>query len=443
MSGHQDQEEARNPVATTGDLMKVFKYQQIPGVDDIWLLGRSNVSYKVVSSSAFNWDKPLVMAETYAAYRQLTKKVAYKTAMDQAAMGVTLQIGNRSRKDTWTLGPNQQGGEGPDEPGAEMGRFIGRTSYLLRHGRHAADVAVLYPIAALQAAYAFATPAISTTHRLGSSTDFYYALEGGIIPPEIDYMDLGELFFRGLRVDYTYLHPEVLEGRTIIDKGRLIIDNRENREEFRVLVVPGGDTISLASARKMAEFYRSGGAVIATRKLPTRSAEFNQDAEVRRIVDEVFGLPVHQPMTAEIRAATDDFKTWFVHPNPAGGKAFFLPQPDANMVNTVLKEALPVRDVEIQQPPMWPAKLGAAYDGALTYIHKVKDGRDIYFFANSQDTPVDTKVLLRGRKTLGVWNPHTGERGKADLQYADSGSETVTAVHLVLPPVSATFYVQE
>ena len=31
--------------------------------------------------------------------------------------------------------------------------------------------------------------------------------------------------------------------------------------------------------------------------------------------------------------------------------------------------------------PMWPVKMGRAYDGALTYLHKVKDGRDIYFFA--------------------------------------------------------------
>ncbi len=443
MAGHQDQEESRNPVPTTGDLMKVFKHQQIPGVDDIWLLGRTNVSYKIVTSSAFNWDKPLVMAETYAAYRQLDKKTVYKTAMDQFAMGVSLQIGNRSRKDTWTLGPNQQGGEGPEEPGAEMGRFIGRLSYLLRHGRHVADVAVLYPIAALQSAYAFATPATSATRRLGSSTDFYYALEGGVLPPEIDYMDLGELLFRGIRVDYTYLHPEVLEGRTIIDKGRLVFDNQENREEFRVLVVPGGDTVSLASARKMQEFYRSGGIVIATRKLPARGTELKQDDEVRSIVEEVFGMPDKKPMTAEIRAFTDDFKTCFVHPNAAGGKAFFLPQPDANMVSAVLKEALPIRDVEVQQAPAWPVKMGSAYNGALTYIHKVKDGKDIYFFSNSQDTPVDTKVVLRGRKNLTIWNPHTGERQKAELQEGESGSEAVTTLHLTLPPVTATFYVQE
>ena len=47
----------------------------------------------------------------------------------------------------------------------------------------------------------------------------------------------------------------------------------------------------------------------------------------------------------------------------------------------------------------------AVCDGALTCLHKVKDGRDIYFFANSQDVPVDTKVVLRGAKNLALPRP--------------------------------------
>jgi hypothetical protein len=43
---------------------------------------------------------------------------------------------------------------------------------------------------------------------------------------------------------------------------------------------------------------------------------------------------------------------------------------------------LPLGDVEIREP-MAPLLRGPDYDGALTYIHKVKDDRDIYFFANS------------------------------------------------------------
>jgi hypothetical protein len=354
----------------------------------------------------------------------MSPTIALRTAMDQFAMGINIQLGGR-----------------PREIGPEMDRFVGRMSYLLRGGRHVADAAVLYPIAALQAAYAFAKPSASV--RPGSSPDFYYALEGGIVPPEIDYMDLGEMLYRAIRVDYTYLHPDVLVNRCGVERQRLILNNKLNHEEFRVMILPGGDTLSADVAKKVLEFYRGGGTIIATRKLPSKSAEFNRDKEVREMAAEVFGIPTDNPMTAQIAVVVDDFKNYFVNRNDAGGRGYFLPQPDINILNTVLKEAIGVRDVDIQQPPMWPVKMGRAYDGALTYIHKVKGDRDIYFFANSSDKPIDTKVVLRGNKNLAVWNPHTGERRNAEAEKSESAGQPVTTVHLVLPPVTSTFFVQE
>ncbi len=426
LAGHMDQEEARNPAAIHGDLMKVFQHQQIPGIDDIYYPGRANVAYKIVTSAAFNYDRPECIAETYAAYRNTNSPAVYlRTALDQYAMGINMQIAARRLR----------------ENGPEMDRLVGRMSYLLRGGRHVADVAVLYPIAALQADYRFATPAGSTPANSGS--DFYYALEGGIVPPETDYMDLGEMLYRALRVDYTYVHPEILVGRCSVEQHKLVLNNQENREEFRVLFLPGGDTLSADAARKILEFYRGGGTIIATRKLPSRSAEFNRDQEVRAMAAEVFGVPDDNPMTAEIRPVVDDFKSYFVNRNAAAGRGYFLPQPELKIVKAVLDEVLPVRDVDIQEPPMWPVKMGMAYDGALTYIHKVKAGRDIYFFANSSDQPVDTKVAFRGDKNLELWNPQTGEKQKVEGVKSELAGTPVTTVPLVLPPLTGAFFVQE
>jgi hypothetical protein len=436
MSGHVDQEEPRNPVGVQGDLMKVFKHQHIPGIDDIWWTGRSNVSYKVVSSAAFNYDRPLVMAETYAAYMtgQTTPKIAYRTAMDQHAMGANLQIGNRPSNDDPTMG-------------SVMSAYVGRMEYLLRGGRHVADIAMLYPIAALQADFNFAQPVrvepVIPGARGGGEPNFYYALEGGVLAPENDHMELGEMLYRGMRLDFTYLHPEVLEGKGLVEGARLVLNNKENREEFRVVIIPGSSTISIASARKLLEFYRSGGTVIATHRLPVRSAEFRKDREVQQIIGEVFGIPAYGPMTAAIRAYTDDFKTFFAHPNASGGKAFFLPQPEPKMLDAVLKEAILMQDVDIQQPPVWPVKMNRAYEGALTYIHKIKDGRDIYFFANSTDEPVDTNVVLRGNKNLESWNPHTGEKSKAQFAASENAGQPFTTVRVVLPALTSAFFVEE
>jgi hypothetical protein len=88
---------------------------------------------------------------------------------------------------------------------------------------------------------------------------------------------------------------------------------------------------------------------------------------------------------------------------------------------------------------MAPLRRGNEYEGALTYIHKVKDGRDIYFFANSSPKNIDTKVTLRGKKALSVWNPHTGGQETAEF----SAAEAATTVHLVLPAVSSRFYISQ
>lgn len=106
----------------------------------------------------------------------------------------------------------------------------------------------------------------------------------------------------------------------------------------------------------------------------------------------------------------DGYKNYFAKRNPSGGRSFFPLQPDIKLLNTVLKEVIPLRDVDIHEPPTWPVKLYPDYDGALTYIHKVKDGKDIYFFANSRDTAVDTRAVLRGRKALELWDPLSGVR---------------------------------
>jgi alpha-L-rhamnosidase len=427
--GHLDQEEPVNPTPLNGDLMKTFEHQAIPTVDDIWWWGRSNVSYKIVTSSGFNWDKPMVAAETYAAYRVLDEKIAFSVAMDQFAMGVNFQIPARTPQ--------------PKRP--ELNDYVGRLSYLLQHGRHVADIAVLYPAPSLLAAYHNAGGVDfprASTEPAPQITETAYAREGGPVFG-VDYEALGESLFRGLRVDYTYLHPDVLTARSTIANGKIVLNNQENREEFSVLFLPAGDTISVAAAARIQEFYEKGGKIIATGQLPTRSAEFGKDAEVRRIVYDVFGVGPDEPLKADLRRAQDRqnfYVFWYyTRKNESGGQAMFLPNTQPWLVDYALRQVLPTRDVDIQQPIVMP-KVGPDYDGALTYIHKIKDGRDIYFFANSTANPIDTKVILRGPKTLRIWNPHTG----ASAQPAEvSPGNTTTAVRLVLPPTTSLFLISD
>jgi hypothetical protein len=432
--GHFDQEEPVSPVGVNGDLMKVFEHQGVPGVDDIYFHGRSNPGYKIVASAAFNYDKPVVFAETYAAYAKLDERVVYKVAMDQYAMGVNLQVTSGGPQ-LWNSAYMPQ-----------FNNYLGRLSYLLQRGRHVADVAVLYPIAALQSAYKFdggqhVSPAPDPAPRVNGEVS---AREGGIVPREIDYQDIGEALFRGLRVDYTYLHPEVLGARCSVEGKSIVLNNQENREEYKVLIVPGGDTMPVAAAAKIREFYEKGGVVIATSKLPTGSAEFGRDKEIRTMVADVFGLPVDDPPTADLQRAMNGrlVSFYFSKRNTAGGQSYFLPKPEPWVLDWAMNRVLPVRDVKVEAPLPF-LKQGPDYEGALTYIHKLKAGHDIYFFANSTENKVDTKVTLRGRKSLKIWNPHTGETLPAEFTNTEAGGQAVTTIHLVLPSVSSLFYVTE
>jgi hypothetical protein len=437
-SGHLDQEEIPNPVPINGDLMKAFEHQDIPGHDDIFYLGRANRGYKVVTSAAFNYDKPIVMAETYAAYRKMDQNTLFRVAMDQFAMGINLQIPAADSVK-----------RASDVP--RFNDYVARLSYMLRHGRHVADIAVLYPIASLQGCYRFSSePIPEDPRRDDAGVKALYNLQGpawkwaylgGIPPPEIDYMDIGETLFRELRLDYTYLHPEVLTQKCLISGNKLVLNNRENREEYRVLIVPGGNTISVAAARKIGDFHRHGGIVIATSKLPYLSAEPRHASEVQQIIGGIFGIPTADLVAG--RVPIHNSRGYYLNGNSAGGKAFFLPKAEARLLNSVLQEAIPVRDVEIHQAA-WSLKSGTDYDGALTYIHKAKNGRDIYFFSNSSPRNVDAAVTLRGAKDLSIWNPHSGAREEQTrAQHSDIRGNPVTTIRLSLAPFTSTFYVQK
>lgn len=418
LSGHMDQEEIPNPSMANGDLMKVFKYQQVPGTDDVFWWGRMNPGYKVVSSSAFNWDKPLVWAETYAAYQECSREIVYKAAMDQYAMGVNMQT-------PFPHAIEQHMGE---EEMQEFNEYIGRLSYLLQGGRHVADVAVLYPIAAARAYNVF-----------GEGWEYGYM--GGVVPDDLDYMQVGEDLYRGMQVDYTYLHPEVLEERCMIRGDALILDNEVNREDYRVVILPGGSTLALETARKLLEFFRSGGKIIATSRLPEYAAGFGEDEQLRRIIREIF---------ADGR-----------NHNDAGGEALFIEQSSREALEDVLDGMLPVRDLRFEGIPdyqgslveyqyglqldsrEWMQMQKPAYTGAVTYIHKVREGKDIYFISNSTEKGINPDVLLRGRKHLAAWDPHTGSHEKLEAAMLQIQGEECTRVRLELPSAGSVFLISE
>jgi hypothetical protein len=106
--------------------------------------------------------------------------------------------------------------------------------------------------------------------------------------PEADYVYLGELLATRVCRDYTFLHPEVLDERCSVKGNRITLNNEINREEYKVLILPGHRTIRWSNLKKIKHFCDNGGKVIATGQLPYKSAEFGRDAEVVAAIKAMF-----------------------------------------------------------------------------------------------------------------------------------------------------------
>jgi hypothetical protein len=545
LTGHVDQEEILNPVATCGDLMKAFKYQDIPAVDQIFYYGRSSFIYKVISSAANNYDRPLVATECFGAISRMPVINLYKEAMDQFAKGINLM---EPHAVWYTDAVDIQPDLSPASAkfGATLPAFneyIGRLQGLLQGGRLVADIAMLYPIASLQGRYHFGEgdPGM-----------------GGVIPAEADYLDIGEMLSLDIRRDFTYLHPEILDEKCRVRKGKLELLNAGSPGEFTVFILPGSQTVSVGNLQKIQKFYEQGGTVIATSLLPAHSDEFGKDDAVQKIITSIFGEaaydrrglirvtasstwntggfipsyavdgrpgtgwkpaqatlkgewieigfggeravsgiritgPDDRPCSFRVqyqrgteridagrwegagtvkevtfpavsthsirillesgekdkvvlheieilddrnRNILSEIKTSIQNTNDRGGKAFFIPAPNPALLQAILHSSGTACDVRFEQSP-------AVTGGNLTYIHKKRDGRDIWFFANSSETPVDVPVLLKGAFRLQLWNPHTGALSACPAIAETKMGLPFTRVQLKLGPVESVFLVAE
>ena len=389
-TGHQDQEEVLNPVSVSGDLMLCGKYMDIPGIDKIGGDRPAELFYKVVSSSAANWDKKLVMSETFGAMGNIPVRELYAIAMDQYTKGINQLIPHAvwyNDRDVTFLPELSWRNPLYNRELPDFNRFLSRLNYLMRReGRTVADIAVLYPIQTLQAGHYLDGP------------EGYYA--GGVKIPGTDYIRVASMLSDTLTRDFTYLHPEVLE-RCPVRGGQLHLDNEVNHQHYRVLILPGVKCISPECLRVVERFRKAGGRVIFTTSLPDRSANYDATNE-------------------EIARRTQQMLS--ARNNPA----VFLPEPDTKTLLAAL-EAGYTPDVTVEGAP------------TLRCIHRICDGRHIYYFANVGTEPLDARILLRDEVSLRSFDPHTGDSAPFAAETSDAG----TRLRLTLPPTRSLFLVSE
>jgi len=437
-SGHPPGNYDPTPVDMHGDTFKFYRHVDIPLMDSIISYGFGRAGFKLVSSAATIYDRPLVAVEEYGAFgeKSFDAVMLYRNGMEMFARGVNRVVPHGMWLDPEHVRPPPLISDfsaklRPALPG--YSEWSARCCLMLEGGRPVVDIALFNPIAALEAYYNFRLP---DAMRWGK-----------YVPPEADYQRVSDKLTCYLRRDFTYLHPDALAAQCTVQGPTLHLNNATNWQDYPVLLLPGEKVIPWASLKKIKDFYEHGGKVIATTRLPEQSAEVGHDAAVQSAIAEMFGpVPAYVPPSVppaepdrkspiivlpETEYAATPFQT---RTNRNGGKAYFASQPTVATLQAILDDALPVADVAFD-----PNLRVSSGGGALSYLHKQKDGREIHFFANSSDDTVDTFVRLRGDLKPQLWNPHTGEKMPAEVTHVQAHGQTVTRLHLKLAPVTSVF----
>jgi hypothetical protein len=417
-TGHPPGNYDPTPIDMNADIFKFYRYTQVPLMDAIINYQFGQNGHKLISSAADYYDRPVVSTEIYGAFREVSfdSLMLYRPMMELFARGVNFVIPHGMWYD-----PTHVGIQPLVSPYSEKlkpalpaySEFVGRSCLLLQGGRRVSEIGVMYPFEELAGWFRFDNP--------GKIRQGFY------VSPETDYQKVSNLLTNEIRRDFTFVHPEFfLEDKYSIKNGVVKLENKENFQEYKTMIISGCNTISYKTLEKLKAFYDNGGTIISTTKLPHKSSELGADEKVIALIKDIFGVNPLKTDTVSILKSN----------NSKGGKAIFIPRPSKETLQTALSANL--ADVQFEQNP------ASVEFGKFSYIHKIRDGKNIYYFANSSNEAIDTEVLLRGKLKLENWNPHTGTVSRLEkVSYIRENGQTFTRCKLKLKGVQSTFWISK
>jgi hypothetical protein len=250
-------------VVEFGDYFRTQRWNQGPGADQPGL-GKNLVKAKVASSIAHLYQRPRVWLEGYygSGWGTTSAGVVDATFAD-FVMGYNLLSFHGMYYAThggwWEWAPPDNTFRMPYWK--HMRGFMNcvqRLSYLFTQGFHRCDVAILYPVAPVEAG-------------MGGAEAVQAAFSAG-----------ETLYSRS--VDFDFMDFESLARATVVGK-----ELQVSGEAYRVLVLPAMKAVRHSTLQKALEFHRAGGIVLAVGALPEASDRVGlNDPEVAAMVKEIF-----------------------------------------------------------------------------------------------------------------------------------------------------------
>ncbi len=250
-------------VVEFGDYFRTQRWNQGPGADQP-NLSKDLIKAKVASSIAHLYLRPRVWLEGYHSSGWGTTSAGLVDAtLANFVMGYNLLSFHGMYYAThggwWEWAPPDNTFRMPYWK--HLRGFmdcVQRLSYLLSQGQHRCDVAILYPVAPMEAGMG-GSRAVDTAFKTGE-----------------------QLYAQG--VDFDFMDFESLDRAKIVGKELQVAE-----ETYRVLVLPAMQAIRHSTLQKALEFHRAGGVVVALGAVPEASDRIGRnDPEVASMVKEMF-----------------------------------------------------------------------------------------------------------------------------------------------------------
>jgi hypothetical protein len=259
----------------------------------------------------------------------------------------------------------------------DITKYLQRSSYLLRQGRAVNDVALYLPNDDGWAHFTNGNPHLIEILRDRLGTDVISTI-----------LDSG--------YGFDFFDDEVLMKTGRIEQDKLVLGS----SRYRVVVLPGVERIPLETLRKLEEFVRGGGILIATRRLPEiapglKAADADQ-AELHHIVSRLF-----EGSSAKAHFIEDEKQAF-------ARKLTGLLTPDMSLSSSVPE---------------------------IGFVHRRTSDADIYFMANTSNARQTVKATFRITYAQAEWwDPFSGNVSSARV---DSASDAGTTIALDLEPYAS------
>ena len=249
-----------------------------------------------------------------------------------------------------------------DEQLRRLNDWVGRCCATLKGGHQVADLAVVYPVESVWPRF---TPARHYANDSPTAAQI-----------ENICRNVSDALF-GAGRDFTYVDGQAL-AEAKVERSELVHGNLR----WRVIVLPGADTLPLAAWENLARFAQNGGVVIAVGDRPANSETDFPSRRVLELAGNIFG------------AATNDPR---VSPNRRGGGGIVLPVGAAGILPQLLDSILePDVNVESARSP-------------LRSTHRRIGGHEVYFVINDSDQPWSGRVGIAASGPGEQCDPATGE----------------------------------